>query len=299
MLRVNLLPPYIYEGAKRRNVSIVWAVLALIVVGGFLFAKTRIDSQTNSIKEETEARRPDKEEAERKQAEATRINQESTAVREKRDFVKLAKEYDTTTYPPLVYNIRNYTIRDVLYSSLQPASNTVTMDAWAPSLAKVGQYMMWMERNPKISNVSVAMSNIPGFPRQAQPRQPDYGQLGYGAQQQAGFGPNGITGYDFLVTLTLLQPVPGPPVYGGAEQGGGPGGPMMGGPMMGGPMMGGPGMMGPMGPGGPGMMSPGMPGPMGPGASGPMIGPVPGGGGGPMPRAGATSGRGGSRRGEM
>jgi len=243
MLRINLLPPYIYEGAKRRNVSILWVVIVLVVAGGFVYGQMRIAGETAEIKAESERLTPDANKADQLQQEANATNTKSQTIRDKRDFVKNVQEYDTTTYPPLVDNVRQYTIRQVLYSSFQPAGKTIAMSAYAPSLADVGQFMMYMERNRNIDNVSVALNNIPSFPLQSGRTQPAAGPAaGYGgvnpmnammgmmgggsSRQQASSGlrPPGAAGYDFLVTLTLSKAIPGAPSYGGAQQGGGGGG---------------------------------------------------------------------------
>jgi len=269
MLRINLLPPYIYEGAKRRNVTILWVVIILAVIGGFVFGKIQIDNQTAALVAEKERLTPDADKADRLQAEADRIRQESQAIRDKRDFVKNARLHNSTTYQPVVYNIRDYTIKDVLYYSLQPAGQTVTLTAYAPSLAKVGHYLMWMEHNPNISHVDISLTGLPTFPVPP----------GFNGQPQgSGPRPPNAGGYDFTVTLTLVKPIPGAPAYaagGGAAAGGAaPGGAMPGGmPGMGGGFTAPGGISAPAGPPMPGMSS-GMGMPAGMGSGGPPSQPM-------------------------
>lgn len=221
MLKINLLPPYIFEPAKRRRVTAVWIVLFVAVIGACLAWKSQIDAQVNEVKQQTEAERPKMVEKQQKEQEAKKINDESAVVRGKRDFVKSARDYTLKTYPTLVYNVRDYTLQSVVYSSLQSGGQSVTMSAFAPSLAKVGHYVMWMEHNPNISNVSVAINSLYGFPLQrGQSR-----QQGFGSQQQV--ASTRPPGHDFVVTLTLSQPLPAGPTYGGIgagpPQGGGRG----------------------------------------------------------------------------
>ncbi|MBM3494249.1 MAG: hypothetical protein FJX72_08010 [Armatimonadetes bacterium] len=262
MLRINLLPPYIYEGAKRRNVTVVWVIILLAVIAGFVFGKVQIDNQTAALNSEKESLTPNADKADRLQAQANSINGESQTIRDKRDFVKNARLYNSTTYQPVVYNIRDYTMKGVLYSSFQPSGQTVTMDAYAGSLAQVGHYMMWMEHNPNVQHVNIALSGIPSFPVPP----------GFNGQPQgSGARPPGAGGYDFAVTLTLMKPIPPAPAFtpGGGAAAGGAAGPMMGGGPMGGGMMGGGMMGGGMMGGGmtaPGMTAPGMGGSMSGGA---------------------------------
>ncbi len=252
MLRINLLPPYIYEGSKRRNVMVLWVVILLAVIGGFVFAKMQIDNQTAALVQEKDRLTPDADKADRLQAQANTINSESAAIREKRDFVKNARLHNSSTYQPVVYNIRDYTMKGVLYYSLIPSGQTVSLDAYAGSLAQIGHYLMWMEHNPAISQVAISLSGLPTFPVPP----------GFNGQPQgANPRPPGAGGYDFGVTLTLNKPIPPGPAYqsggaaaaGGAPQGGGslftPGmtAPSMGGPPGASAM---PGMSSGMGPGG-------------------------------------------------
>lgn len=243
MLRINLLPPYIYEGAKRRNVMVLWVIILLVVIGGFIFGKVQIDGQTAALVAETQRLTPDADKADRLQAQANQINEQSSAIRAKRDFVKNARLHNSTTYQPVVYNIRDYTMKGVLYYSLQPAGQTVTLTAYAPSLAQVGHYLMWMEHNPNVSHVNIQLTGLPTFPVPP----------GFNGQPQgSGIRPPNAGGYDFTVTLTLVKPIAGAPAYGGAGGGAAAGGAAGGMPGM--PGMGG----GFTAPGGSGGMSMGM-----------------------------------------
>jgi Tfp pilus assembly protein PilN len=261
MLKINLLPPYIYEGNKRRNVALLWALILAAVVGACVFSKLRIDAETEARRQETEALRPNADEADRLAREATDIQSQNAGLKAKRDFVTASNEHISQTYPPLFDNVRNWTIDRVLYRSVVPQGQAVAISAHAPSLSRVGHYMLAMERNPNITGLSIAMNSVPGFG----PNGPIRGQ------QQGGFGGGGNAegprlpgGHDFNVTLALSKPIPAAPVYpaGGGGQQAGAGGFPGGGGMGGGPMGGG------MGPGGPPMGSGGMQRMMGPGGGG-------------------------------
>lgn len=305
MLRINLLPPYIYEGAKKRNVTILWTVIVLAVAGAALGWWTMLNGQATKIAEETEALRPQMQEAQRTQEQADKIMADSQTIRGKADFVKEARKYVVTTYPTRIQNVVNYTISRVLYSSMMMQGQTIQMTAYAPSLADVGHYIMWMENNPDIREVAITLNSIPPFTNpQAQVqtgtrttttfpgsgRAPStaVGSMPFGPpfdlefglrspnpgasiarQPVAGLRPPSGGGHDFTVTLTLVNPIPSgpryPPVPTQQPGMGGFGGGVFGGPM------------GPMGP---------MAGPMGP-MAGPM-GPAMGLGAGATPPSGAT-----------
>jgi hypothetical protein len=247
MLRINLLPPYIYEGAKRRNVMIIWFLILALVIGGVIFAKTQIDNETTKAKDEAARLEPKAKQADDMQAKANSINTDSQTIRDKATFVNNARKADTETYQEVVKNVRMYTWPRVLYDGMNPSGSTVTIGAYAPSLTDVGRYMIWMEKNPKIGRVDVVMNSIPSFPAGAVQQQ------GGNQQQAGGLRPPGGGGHNFQVALSLLKPIEPGPTYGGA--GGAPAGPGGGMPGAGG----GGGMM--SGGGSGGMMSGGMGGP--------------------------------------
>lgn len=224
MLRINLLPPYIYEGAKRRNAIVLWSVIVLLVIGGAVFGKVQLDKKAQQIKNDTAALQPQQAEAKQTQAKADAINTEIASLKAKADFVRDALRYDTDTYPSLFNNVRDYTISRVLYSSVIPANQTVTCSAYAPSLADVGHYLLAMERNPKITNVSIALNTIPSFPvTPAASSQASTGMTG----PMAGMEGPGMGG-SMMGSAPLMGGMAG---MGGSMMGGMPG---MGGSMMGG-----------------------------------------------------------------
>jgi len=242
MLKINLLPPYIYEGNKRRNVTIVWIALIAIVIGGMVFAKLQVDAATEARRQETEALRPNADLADRLKAEASSIQARNAVTKGKWTFVTTAMEHTTATYPPLFEDIRNWTIQRVLYRSVIPEGQQVTINAHAPSLREVGHYMLAMEGNNNVTGLNIGINSIPAFGSSGPIRQQGQGGMGGGQQAQ---GPSLPGGHDFVVTLSLAKPIPAAPVYpagqGGGQQGGmgggmGPGGPMGGGMGPGGPM---------------------------------------------------------------
>jgi hypothetical protein len=164
MLRINLLPPYIYEGAKRRNVVVLWAVVLAAVVGGFIFWKMQLAAEADRIAKMTQDETPDANLADNTQREADSITAANAVTRGKWEFVTQAKEHNSKHYIEVYDHVRDFTIDRVLYSGITPANDQVQINAYAPTLADVGHYMLAMERNPNIKNVSVAMNSVPGYP---------------------------------------------------------------------------------------------------------------------------------------
>ncbi len=245
MLRINLLPPYIYAGKAKGRVTTLWVLILVAVIGGLFFFKTTIDAEKAAIDKKAQELEPTAKKADSDQLRANETNTASAVVRSKADFVGNAIKHDQEVYPNLYRNVVMYTWNHVLYDYIRPEGNTVGMSAYTPTLSDVAYYIMAMERNPNISRVDIRMNSIPGFPPGATDNQ-------QGGQQQApGVRPEGGGGHNFLVTLNLYQPVPAGPTFGGGGGGGQPGGAPGGMPGMGG----GGGMMSGGGMGSGGMMS--------------------------------------------
>src|SRR5438105_282539 len=109
MLRINLLPPYIYEGSKRRNVYVLWIALLLAAVGGLIFWKIQLGNQADQIAKDTDALKPTQTEAKNTQSKADALIASNAQLKQKADFVRNAKEYNTKTYQPLLSSVNNYT----------------------------------------------------------------------------------------------------------------------------------------------------------------------------------------------
>jgi hypothetical protein len=210
MLKINLLPPYIHEGAKRRTAFLLWLVLIVIAAAGVSGYRYSLDQQANSFYKQAEERKPVADEAMNTEQKKNNVIAEAKAVTDKWTFVKNAGDFNRTTYPPRVTNVIDYTISKVLYSSFSPQGQSISLDALAPTVADVCDYLMWMEHNPEISNVSISMDALPDFPVADE----------WLENEKAAKADPGNLGHRFGVLLTLVKPIPmaGPtyPAGGGA-----------------------------------------------------------------------------------
>lgn len=160
MLRINLLPPYIYEGKKRRNVVILWVVALLAVIGGFIWWKTQLDAQAADFEKKKAEQEPLKAQKEENDQKTSAINAENAELKGKTDFITNSINHINTTYPPVFGHVKAYTTPNIVYSSFVPAQQQVQLTAWAPSLTAVGQYMMRMQEDPEIVRADVALTAL-------------------------------------------------------------------------------------------------------------------------------------------
>ncbi|MCC6445691.1 MAG: hypothetical protein IT210_19830, partial [Armatimonadetes bacterium] len=240
MLKINLLPGYI---AERKRVKMAWvvsgAVLALVLAGliGFWF---KLGADTKAMEAKLQQATEDWNKVYAIQQNADTEMSKVGPINEKVTFVDNAYKHNRR-WPQVINEVIKYTYRKVRYSSLTPATNTLTMAAWTDSVDSAARYLMNMMRNTAVWN-SVTISGVPG----------DVRQIVNGEMIEDTLGLSSIT--------SPATTTPSGPMGGAGMPGGGMGGAMMGGKgpgMMGGGMMGGAGGSPMMGGKGPGMMGAG------------------------------------------
>src|SRR5947209_7847687 len=125
MLKINLLPPYIYEGKTRKTWVAAWVVAVAAVVGGMLFWQSKLNAQVLEINSKKDAISAKATEADNLKTQADKINAESAGIRAKNDFVKGAIAHNTTAYPTVYNNVAEYTLNRVVLSAVSPNQGQV------------------------------------------------------------------------------------------------------------------------------------------------------------------------------
>lgn len=215
MLRINLLPAYIYERRKVRAAAIGFTIAFVAVLAGMLAWWLTLSNRQKELAVMVA-------DMEAKAAEVTRIEQQAQqeenripVIQAKVDFIEAVLEYNLQI-PKLYEEIAKYTYGRIQLKSMQASGGTVQIQAHARTLGDCGRYLMNMYRATHLFS-SVTISGVPGWPAGAG------GQAG----QMVSVGPYGTSvpapqqpsadgqGFDFNVTCTMVQQI-SPPVYGGA-----------------------------------------------------------------------------------
>lgn len=275
MLKINLLPPYIYE-RKQIRVAIVGAVILFAVVtAGMLFWSATVTKQKNDLQAKVTELEDHQKRVE--QIAADRLAEEAKIpiYNTKVQYIKGIMAYNVEA-PRLYEDLAKYTYNKIVYSSVGVNGSTLTISAHAKSVGDCGRYLLNMYRAQHLFS-AVSISGVPGWPAgkggsagggmmgggmmgggmSGMPGMPGMPGMGGGMPGMGGGMPgmgggasaqatDPTKGFDFTVTCTLVKPIT-PPTYGGG--GGAASASPMGG-MMG--MM--PGMAGPGGMAGAGMM---------------------------------------------
>jgi len=143
MLRINLLPPYVFDDQKKRNVMILWgACTAVAAIVGVLWIQTSKSAADKAETENTEA----KTQLDTYNSKETAIKTEKdrvAVIRTRQEFVKNAMTYNDA-WPKAFEEIRNLTSPKVVLDKMVIAGgNVVEITGFAPTELDVARW--WME----------------------------------------------------------------------------------------------------------------------------------------------------------
>ena len=211
MLKINLLPKYIYERRKIYQLASILGVLFIAIVFGmfawwFMLGNKEIilTGQVDEMELKTSILNDLQKQVDDEKAKLP-------PVESKVKFVEDLMAYNLKV-PQLYEELARYTYARILYKSITPSGSQLTIQAHAGSLADCGRYLMNIYRATNIFS-SVTINAVPGWS--------DTGAAQAGGQAgQAAAAPS--SGFDFTVTCTLVNPVAAPayaPPSAGGEAG--------------------------------------------------------------------------------
>jgi hypothetical protein len=211
VLKINLLPKYIYERRKVYRLASIFGVVFIAIVFGmfawwFMLGNKEIilTGQVDEMELKTSILNDLQKQVDSEKAKLP-------PVESKVKFMEDLMAYNVKV-PQLYEELAKYTYARILYKSVTPAGSNLTIQAHAGSLADCGRYLMNMYRATHIFN-SVTISAVPGWSGTD------------AAPAQGAAAPS--SGFDFTVTCALVNPIAAPayaaPAAGG-EGAPGPGG---------------------------------------------------------------------------
>jgi len=216
VLKINLLPAYIYERRKTRKAILGFSALFVAVV----FAMVAWWVSLSNKQKELERQVAD---AEMRAQQVTAIEQQRDAeraklptIKAKVDFMDALMGYNLEA-PKLLEEIAKYTYGRIRLTSIQiNGGNQVTIQGHARTLGDCGRYLMNLYRAQHIFS-SVVISGVPaGWPPGNVSSSTAPGLPGVAMQPTS--QTTGEPGFDFTVTCTLVKTI-APPTYGGGGGG--------------------------------------------------------------------------------
>ncbi|MHB0912435.1 MAG: PilN domain-containing protein [Armatimonadota bacterium] len=284
MLKINLLPAYIYERRRVRAAMVGFGVLAAALLVLMIAWSMQLHARSGQLARDLTDMEAKATQVQKIKSDAEAEKAKIPPIEARNKFIEAVMEYNKQV-PALYEELAKYTYSRIVYQSVQVSGSSLTVQAHARSVGDCGRYLLNMYRARHLFS-SVSISSVPGWPsgggsggaagapggpmpggapggvppgvRTAMgmpgPGAPGAPPMPGGPGMPGMAGPQASSGssepgFDFTVTCALVKPIVAPSyATGSTATAGAPG------------ASGAPGMPGPAGPGG----APGMPGPGGP-----------------------------------
>lgn len=191
MLKINLLPSYIYEKRKVKQTAIVFAVLFIGVVAGMVAWYVALGAKQREMTIQVADMQQKANEVKQIEALAAAEEQRLPIIQGKVAFIESVMDYNLA-YPKLYEEMAKYTYNRIMYTSVDPSGGQLKIAAHARSIGDCGRYLLNMYRASHIFT-TVGIDAVPGWPR----------------QNASGTQGTGL-GFDFNVTCSLAKPVAQP-----------------------------------------------------------------------------------------
>lgn len=195
MLKINLLPKYIFDKRKVRQTAVVFVVLFVGVVAGMVAWHLSLAAKERDLRMQVADMQQKADEVKAIEAQATAEEQRLPVIQGKVSFIESVMQYNLE-YPKLYEELSKYTYNRIMYISVDPSGGQLKVGAHARSIGDCGRYLLNMYRASHIFS-SVGIDAVPGWPSQST---------------------TGGQGFDFNVTCNLAKPIAAPS-FGGAVPG--------------------------------------------------------------------------------
>lgn len=188
MLKINLLPPYIFERRKVRQTALLFGLIVMLTFGVMVtlcFMRSRKEADLRAQFAIMDVR------AKQVLALEDTIKAEEAKIppiKDRMDYFHAVMAYNEK-FPAVYEELVKYTYERVLYRSIQPSNSQLTIAAHAKSLGDCGRYLLNIYRARHLFS-AVTISAVPGYPSDP------------------------AAGFDFTVTATLVSPIDPPAIPG-------------------------------------------------------------------------------------
>jgi len=163
MIKINLLPPGIFEARVIKRLIVLFTVILIVIVAGCMYYTSRVNAEKEQYASEAVIAEGLRDKAnslkKMKDDELAKIG----PINDKLNFMDEVENFNLK-YPKLYKALARYTYHKVIYSQLSVTQDgTVTISAYAPSLMDAGRYLLNMYRATDLFS-SVSISAVPGYP---------------------------------------------------------------------------------------------------------------------------------------
>lgn len=163
MIKINLLPPGIFEARVIKRLIVLFSIILVGIVAGCMYYTSTVNKATEGYKAETAIAKEWRAKAEGYKSQADSELAKIGPIDAKLGFVKNVDTFNEV-YPKLYEAMARYTYHKITYSQMTISPDgSVSITAHAPSLSDAGRYLLNMYRATELF-ASVAISNVPGYP---------------------------------------------------------------------------------------------------------------------------------------
>lgn len=163
MIKINLLPPGIFEARAIKRLIVLFAVLVVGIVGGCMYYTSKVNAEKEQYASDAVIAEGLRDKAKNIFDMAKAERGKIQPITEKLTFMDEVLAHNLK-YPKLYEELSKFTYHKVIYSQLSVSQDgTVTIAAYAPSLMDAGRYLLNMYRATHLFS-SVGISAVPGYP---------------------------------------------------------------------------------------------------------------------------------------
>jgi Tfp pilus assembly protein PilN len=206
MIKINLLPPYVFERQVVRRLMLIFAAALVFIVIAGVGLRTQRSSALASLQQELLDTQRIETQVKANQAEATAQRAKIGPITAKVKFIDDVMAYNEKA-PALYEQLTRFTYEKVRYRQITLTDTQMEIEAYAPSLSDAGRYLLNLYRATDLFS-QVTMSSVPGYaPGEGGGAPADMAQVARGRAMGARAV---VRGFDFKVTCVLAKPLSAP-----------------------------------------------------------------------------------------
>ncbi len=229
MLRINLLPPYIYDKQKKNRLWVIWGAIVAIAAGLFLFWFITLNKQLSDQKDLQAKAEGLKSDNDKVQSDIRQEHDRRKQIEDRQTFIANAQKYNDS-WPAALEMMRDVTTNNILLKSMafDATRKNVSFTGFAKSEADIVKWWMYLRNNYAGPDASLPFDNV-SFSLPKHPYPPAGTAAAGGSGLQGGFGGSaGGSGNSAGVAGVSVASNSGGGGFGGGKDrgafGGGPGG---------------------------------------------------------------------------
>lgn len=220
MLRINLLPPYIYDKQKKVKLAVFWAAIVAAALGAFLFWFVTLNKSLNDQKALQATAEEYRGKFEGVEAKINDEKKHRADIEARQTFIANAQKYNNA-WPAALETMRDVTANDILLKSMSFAADrkSVNFTGFAKDEGAIVRWWEYLRNNYAGTDASLPFDNV-SFSLPGHPYPPKDSANGGGGGKGGFPGGGGFSGSGGGPTPGGLAGAAGFPGSGGGPSGG-------------------------------------------------------------------------------